>query len=270
MATNSNTKRGSLKNTPSSTEIFKPFSNSTISKSSTESQRKKIFIVDSSDEESDFEEKPKNTSSADVISSTVGESTALSDSLSKSVFTEDASSGGDDPKIASNSKDDGFSSSSQSKPTSNPEEGVDDGVVTSSEPIESSLSTLKRKRVVDDDDDDDDGEESEKEDEFAEPEEEVIFDDKNAVVQLTNFTYDSVNLNTDDSTTTFLVDEFKQMFIQLVDHRYEMVTDEFTASMELLMKFVQCKQSFSSFFIMCESIPETYAQKKIQHRKEKM
>ena len=51
------------------------------------------------------------------------------------------------------------------------------------------------------------------------------------------------------------------MFIQLVDHRYEMVTDEFTASMELLMKFVQCKQRFSSFFIMCESIPETYAQK---------
>ena len=243
MATNSNTKRGS-------------------SKSSTESQRKKIFIVDSSDEESDFEEEPKNTSSADVISSTVGESTALSDSLSKSVFTEDASSGGDDPKIASNSKDDGFLSSSQSKPTSNPEEGVDDGVVKSSEPSESSLSTLKRKRVVDDDDDDDDdGEESEKEDEFAEPEEEVIFDDKNAVVQLTNFTYDYVNLNTDDSTTTFLVDEFKQMFIQLVDHRYEMVTDEFTASMELLMKFVQCKQRFSSFFIMCESIPETYAQK---------
>ena len=241
MATNSNTKRGS-------------------SKSSTESQRKKILIVDSSDEESDFEEEPKKTSSADVISSTVGKSTALSDSLSKSVFTEDASSGGDDPKIASNSKDDGFSSSSQSKPTSNPEEGVDDGVVKSSEPSESSLSTLKRKRVVDDDDDDD-GEESEKEDEFAEPEEEVIFDDKNAVIQLTNFTYDYVNLNTDDSTTTFLVDEFKQMFIQLVDHRYEMVTDEFTASMELLMKFVQCKQRFSSFFIMCESIPETYAQK---------
>ena len=238
MATNSNTKRGS-------------------SKTSTESQRKKIFIVDSSDEESE----PKNTSSADVISSTVGESTALSDSLSKSVFT-------DDPKIASNSKDDSFSSSSQSKPTSNREEGVDDGVVKSSEPSESSLSTLKRKRVVDDDDDDD-GEESEKEDEFAEPEEEVIFDDKNAVVQLTNFTYDSVNLNTDDSTTTFLVDEFKQMFIQLVDHRYEMVTDEFTASMELLMKFVQCKQRFSSFFIMCESIPETYAQKKFNIEKRK-
>jgi hypothetical protein len=245
MATNSNTKRGS-------------------SKTSTESQRKKIFIVDSSDEESE----PKNTSSADVISSTVGESTALSDSLSKSVFTEDASIGGDDPKIASNSKDDSFSSSSQSKPTSNREEGVDDGVVKSSEPSESSLSTLKRKRVVDDDDDDD-GEESEKEDEFAEPEEEVIFDDKNAVVQLTNFTYDSVNLNTDDSTTTFLVDEFKQMFIQLVDHRYEMVTDEFTASMELLMKFVQCKQRFSSFFIMCESIPETYAQKKFNIEKRK-
>ena len=30
----------------------------------------------------------------------------------------------------------------------------------------------------------------------AEPEEEVIFDDKNAVVQLTNFSYDYVNLNT--------------------------------------------------------------------------
>jgi hypothetical protein len=42
MATNSNTKRGS-------------------SKSSTESQRKKIFIVDSSDEESDFEEEPQKT-----------------------------------------------------------------------------------------------------------------------------------------------------------------------------------------------------------------
>jgi hypothetical protein len=208
-------------------------------------------------------------------------------SILHSVFTEDASSGDkkdseDDPKIASNSKsDDFFSSSSLSKPTSNPEEGVDDGVgVKSSEenprnknvskPSGSSSSTLKRKRVVDDDDDDgddrdeDEDEGSEEEEEFqisAEPEEEVIFDDKNAVVQLTNFSYDYVNLNTDDSTTTFLADEFKQMFIQLLDNRYDMVTDEFTVSMELLMKFVQCKQRFSSFFIMCESIPETFAQK---------
>ncbi len=124
--------------------------------SSTELQRKKIFIVDSSDDESDSEEESKNTShfksdesSADVISSSF-ESTALSGSLSKSdrplstrvveadkkkemqdssilqsVFTEDDSS---------NSKSDGFFSSSlQSKQTSNPEEGVDNGVVKSSE-----------------------------------------------------------------------------------------------------------------------------------------
>lgn len=53
MATNSNTKRAFFKNTPSSTENSKPTSNSTISKSSTVLQRKKIFIVDSSDDESD-------------------------------------------------------------------------------------------------------------------------------------------------------------------------------------------------------------------------
>ena len=67
--------------------------------------------------------------------------------------------------------------------------------------------------------------------EFAEPEEEVIFDDKNAVVQLTNFSYYYANINTDDATTSFLVDEFKQMFIQLLDSRYDMVTDEFTVFM---------------------------------------
>jgi hypothetical protein len=51
----------------------------------------------------------------------------------------------------------------------------------------------------------------------------------------------STSTRTDDSKTTFLVDEFKQMLIQLLDNRYDMVTDEFTVSMELLMKFVQCK-----------------------------
>ena len=59
------------------------------------------------------------------------------------------------------------------------------------------------------------------------------------------------------------------MLQQLLDNRYEMVTDEFTVSMELLMKFVQCKQRFSSFFIMCESIPETFAQKKFRREQKK-
>ena len=94
MATNSKTKRASLKNKPSSTENSKPTSNSTISKSSTILQRKKLVIVDSSADESDSGDDPKihpfqiDESSADVISPSsadkLGESTALLGSLSKS------------------------------------------------------------------------------------------------------------------------------------------------------------------------------------------
>ena len=62
MATNSNTMRASFKNTPSSTENSKPTSNSTISKSSTVLQRKRLVIVDSSADESDSGDDPKNTS----------------------------------------------------------------------------------------------------------------------------------------------------------------------------------------------------------------
>ena len=72
MNTNLNTKRASFKNTQSSTENSKPTSNSTII-----SMQRKKFVI-----ESDSEDDPKNTSSAEIISPSsadkVGESTALS------------------------------------------------------------------------------------------------------------------------------------------------------------------------------------------------
>ncbi len=57
-----------------------------------------------------------------------------------------------------------------------------------------------------------------------------------------------------------VLDTFRNLIMELVKDNQKLNEKEFTVSVELLLAFVRYyKQRFSTFFIMCESLPEEYA-----------
>ncbi len=56
-----------------------------------------------------------------------------------------------------------------------------------------------------------------------------------------------------------LIRSFRTLIMELVEDNQKLNVKEFTVSVELLLAFVRYKQRFSTFFIMCESLPEEYA-----------
>ena len=62
------------------------------------------------------------------------------------------------------------------------------------------------------------------------------------------------------SDTTVLL-SFQNLMLELLEDNQALKNKEFTASVQLLITFVTLRQRFSTFFLMCESLPEIYAAK---------
>ena len=69
-------------------------------------------------------------------------------------------------------------------------------------------------------------------------------------------------MSAQSSDTSVLV-TFRDLIMDLLDENQKLKQKEFTVSVELLLKFVRYKQRFSTFFIMCESLPEQHAMKSL-------
>jgi hypothetical protein len=52
---------------------------------------------------------------------------------------------------------------------------------------------------------------------------------------------------------------FRTSILDLLKDNRKLKQKEFVVSVELLLAFVRYKQRFSTFFIMCESLPELFA-----------
>ena len=62
------------------------------------------------------------------------------------------------------------------------------------------------------------------------------------------------------SDTTVLL-SFQNLMLELLEDKQALKNKEFTVSVQLLIAFVTLKQRFSTFFLMCEALPEIYAGK---------
>jgi hypothetical protein len=62
------------------------------------------------------------------------------------------------------------------------------------------------------------------------------------------------------SDTTVLL-TFQNLMLELLEDNQALKNKEFTVSVQLLITFVTLKQRFSTFFLMCEALPEIYAAK---------
>ncbi len=54
---------------------------------------------------------------------------------------------------------------------------------------------------------------------------------------------------------------FQNLMLELLEDNQALKNKEFTVSVKLLLTFVTLRQRFSTFFLMCEALPEIYAAK---------
>jgi hypothetical protein len=92
-----------------------------------------------------------------------------------------------------------------------------------------------------------------------------VFNAENAVLQLGSFDYSLAK--TEDAFIQPL-QSFRQLFGKVVTGSHAQETNEFLLSMEILLRFVQSNQRFSSFFIMCEGMPESLADDLVTDRRQ--
>ena len=52
---------------------------------------------------------------------------------------------------------------------------------------------------------------------------------------------------------------FQNLMLELLEDNQALKNKEFTVSVQLLITFVTLKQHLSTFFLMCEALPEIYA-----------
>jgi hypothetical protein len=105
-------------------------------------------------------------------------------------------------------------------------------------------------------------EEDDEEDEFQIDEGDQVDDRtfESAVVSLNNFTYSASNTSLDSTSNKSMAIRYRDLIMDLLKENHRLKQKEFTVSVELLLQYVRYKQRFSNFFIMCESLPELFAQ----------
>ena len=80
-----------------------------------------------------------------------------------------------------------------------------------------------------------------------------------AVNALTTFVQTNVEaLRNMPSDSTVLL-SFQNLMLELLEDNMALKNKEFTVSVQLLITFVTLRQRFSTFFLMCEALPEIYA-----------
>jgi hypothetical protein len=129
--------------------------------------------------------------------------------------------------------------------------------------VQEKTSTKKRRRVIVESDDEvasEDGVEFESEEDKAKAQA-VIFE--SAVATLTDFAANSALIIGMESLSVSLENSvvltFRDLILELLHENQKLQQREFTVSVHLLLAFVRYKQRFTTFFLMCESLPELFA-----------
>ena len=128
-------------------------------------------------------------------------------------------------------------------------------------------STTKRRRVVVESDDEvasEEGVDVESEEDKAKAQA-VVFE--SAVATLTDFTANSSLIIGMESLSVSLENSvvltFRDLILELLHENQMLQQKEFTVSVHLLLAFVRYKQRFTTFFLMCESLPELFAEEEM-------
>ena len=82
-----------------------------------------------------------------------------------------------------------------------------------------------------------------------------------AVNALTTFAETNFQALKNMPSDTSVLLSFQNLMLELLDDNQALKNKEFTVSVQLLITFVTLKQRFSTFFLMCEALPEIYAAK---------
>ncbi len=82
-----------------------------------------------------------------------------------------------------------------------------------------------------------------------------------AVNALTTFAQSNFEALTNMHSDTTVLFSFQNLMLELLKDNQALKNKEFTVSVQLLITFVTLKQRFSTFFLMCEALPEIYTAK---------
>ncbi len=78
---------------------------------------------------------------------------------------------------------------------------------------------------------------------------------------LTTFAQTNFEALTNTHSDSNVLLSFQNLMLELLEDNQALKNKEFTVSVQLLITFVTLKQRFSTFFLMCEALPEIYAAK---------